>query len=81
LLLWKKASGRRALGAQRVTALLFSQGHHLDHGAKTAAFTAAQASVAKGVEDISHLLREGLGDVEGAEPPEKAGGELLAERR
>jgi hypothetical protein len=41
LLLWKKVSGRRALGAQRVAALLFSQGHHLDHGAKTAAFTAA----------------------------------------
>jgi hypothetical protein len=41
LLLWKKASGRRALGTQRVAALLFSQGHHLDHGAKTAAFTAS----------------------------------------
>jgi hypothetical protein len=41
LLLWKKASGRQALGAQRVAALLFSQGHNLDHGAKIAAFTAA----------------------------------------
>jgi hypothetical protein len=109
LLLWKKASGRRALGAQRVAALLFSQGHHLDHGAKPAAFAAARASVAEGVEDIGHLLWEGLGDVEavaanveegatvaeailevgqvvvdaveGAEPLDKAGGDLLAESR
>jgi hypothetical protein len=109
LLLWKKASGRRALRAQRVAALLFSQGHHLDHGAKTAAFTAAQASIAEGVKDVGHLLREGLGDVEavatdveegatiaeailevgqvvadaveGVEPPDKAGGDLLTESR
>jgi hypothetical protein len=109
LLLWKKASGRRALGAQRVAALLFSQGHDLDHGTKTAAFTAARGSVAEGVKDVSHLLREGLGDVEavaadieegatvaeavlevgqviidvveGAEPPDKAEGDLLAESR
>jgi hypothetical protein len=109
LLLWKKASGRRALGAQRFAALLFSQGHHLDHGAKTVAFTAARASVAEGVEDVGHLLREGLGDVEavaanvkegatvaeailevgqvvadaveGAKPPNEAGGNLLAESR
>jgi hypothetical protein len=109
LLLWKKASGRRALGAQGVAAFLFSQGHHLDHGAKTAAFAAARASIAEGVEDVGHLLREGLGGieavaadieegatvaeavlkvgqvvadaVEGAEPPDEAGGDLLAERR
>jgi hypothetical protein len=109
LLLWKKAFGRRALGAQGVAALLFSKGHHLDHGAKTAAFTAARASVVERVEDVCHLLREGLGDieavaadveegaavaeailevgqivantVEGAEPPDKAGGDLLAESR
>jgi hypothetical protein len=109
LLLWKKAFGRRALGAQGVAALLFSQGHHLDHCAKTAAFTAARASVAERVEDVGHLLREGLGDVEavaahveegaavaeavlevgqvvadaveGAEPPDEAGGDLLAESR
>jgi hypothetical protein len=107
LLLWKKAFGRRALGAQGVTALLFSQGHHLDHGAKTAAFIAARASIAERVEDVGHLLREGLGDIEavapdveegsaiaeavlevgqvvadavkGAEPPDEAGGDLLAE--
>jgi hypothetical protein len=106
LLLWKKASGRRALGAQRVAALLFSQGHHLDHGAKTAAFTVARAFIAEGVEDVGHFLREGLGDVEamtadveegatvaeaalevgqvvvdaveGAKPPDEAGGDLLA---
>jgi hypothetical protein len=106
LLLWKKASGRRALGAQRVAGLLFSQGHHLDHGTKTAAFTAAQASIAEGVGDVGHFLQEGLGDVEavaanveegaavaeavlevgqvvadaveGAEPPDEAGGDLLA---
>jgi hypothetical protein len=99
----------RALGAQGVAALLFSQGHHLDHGAKTAAFTAARASITDRVEDVSHLLQEGLGDVEavaanieegaaiaeailevgqvvadaveGAEPPDKAGGDLLAESR
>jgi hypothetical protein len=109
LLLWRKAFGRRALGAQGVAALLFSQGHHLDHGAKTAAFTATRASVAERVEDIGHLLREGLGNVEavvadieegaaiaeaaleegqvvtdaveGAEPPDEAGGDLLAESR
>jgi hypothetical protein len=109
LLLWKKASGRRAFGAQRVTALLFSQGHHLDHGAKTAAFTTARASVAEGVEDVGHFLREGLGNVEavaadveegatvaeailevgqvvvdaveGAEPLDKAGGDLFTESR
>jgi hypothetical protein len=107
LLLWKKAFGRRALGARGVAALLFSQGHHLDHGAKIAAFTAARASVTERVEDVGHLLREGLGDieavavdveegaavtktvlqagqvvadaVEGAEPPDKAGADLLAE--
>jgi hypothetical protein len=106
LLLWRKAFGRRALGARRVAALLFSQGHHLDHGTKTAAFTAARASVAEGVEDVGHFLREGLDDieavaadveegatvaesvlevgqvvvdaVEGAEPPDEAGGDLLA---
>jgi hypothetical protein len=109
LLLWKKAFGRRALGARRVAALLFSQGHHLDHGAKIATFTAARASVAERVEDVGYLLREGLGDVEavaadveegaavaeavlevgqvvadaveGAKPPDKAGGNLLAENR
>jgi hypothetical protein len=64
LLLWKKAFGRQALGAQGVAALLFSQGHHLDHGAKTAAFTAARASIVERVEDVDHLLWEGLGDVE-----------------
>jgi hypothetical protein len=101
-----RALGRRALGAQRAAALLFSQGHHLDHGIKTAAFTAARASVAEGVEDVGHFLREGLGDieavaadieegatvaeailevgqvvanaVEGTEPPDEAGGNLLA---
>jgi hypothetical protein len=94
---------------QGVTALLFSQGHHLDHGAKTAAFTIARASIAERVGDVGHLLREGLGDVEavaadikegaavakavlevgqvvadaveGAEPPEEARGELLADSR
>jgi hypothetical protein len=109
LLQWKKAFVRRALGAQGVAALLCSQGHHLDHGAKTAAFTAARASITERVGDIGHLLREGLGDVEvvaadveegadvaeavlevgqvvadavkGAEPPDKAGGDLLAESR
>jgi hypothetical protein len=64
LLLWKKVFGRRALGAQGVAALLFSQGHHLDHGAKTATFTAARASIAERVKDVGHLLREGLGDIE-----------------
>jgi hypothetical protein len=64
LLLWRKAFGRWALGARRVAALLFSQGHHLDHGAKNAAFAAARASIAKRVEDIGHFLQEGLGDVE-----------------
>jgi hypothetical protein len=109
LLLRKKAFGRRALGAQRVAALLFFQGHHLDHGTKIAAFTTARASVAERVKDVGHLLREGLGDVEavtadveegaavseavlevgqvvadaveGAKPPDKAGGDLLAESR
>jgi hypothetical protein len=28
------------------------------------AFTAARASIAERVEDVGHLLREGLGDVE-----------------
>jgi hypothetical protein len=64
LLLWRKAFGRRALGAQGVAALLFSQGHHLDHGTKTTAFTATRASVTERVEDVGHLLREGLGDIE-----------------
>jgi hypothetical protein len=64
LLLWKNAFGRQALGARRVAALIFFQVHHLDHGAKTAAFTAARASVAERVEDVGYLLREGLGDVE-----------------
>jgi hypothetical protein len=109
LLLWKKAFGRRALRAQGVAALLFSQGHHLDHGAKTAAFTVARGFVTERVEDVGHLLREGLGDVEavaadveegaavaeavlevgqvvadaveGAEPLDKARGDLLAESR
>jgi hypothetical protein len=109
LLLWKKAFGRWALGAQGVAALLFSQGHHLDSGAKTAAFTAARASIVERVEDVGHLLQEGFGDieavaddieeaaavaeavlevgqvvadaVEGVEPPDKAGGDLLAESR
>jgi hypothetical protein len=89
--------------------LLISQGHHFNHGAKVAAFTAARASVAKRVEDVGYLLHEGLGDVEavaadvekgaavaeaileagkivadavkGAKPPDKAGGDLLAESR
>jgi hypothetical protein len=109
LLLWKKAFGRRVLGAWRVATLLFSQGHHLDHGAKIAAFTIARASITERIEDVGHLLWEGLGDVEavatdvekgaavaeavlevgqvvadaveGAEPPDKAGGDLLAESR
>jgi hypothetical protein len=109
LLLWKKAFGRWALGAQGVAAPLFSQGHHLNHGAQTAAFTTARASIAERVEDVGHLLREGLGDVEavaadveegaavaeailevgqvvadaveGAKPPDKAGGDLLAKSR
>jgi hypothetical protein len=46
LLLWRKAFGQRALGAWRVTALIFSQGQHLDHGAEIAAFTAARTSIA-----------------------------------
>jgi hypothetical protein len=73
LLRWKKVSGRRALGAQRVATLLFSQGHHLDHGAKTAAFAVARASVVEGVEDVGHLLREGLGDVEAVAADVKEG--------
>jgi hypothetical protein len=103
--------GVRATGARGVVSrrLIFSQGHHLDYGAKIAAFTAAQASIAERVEDVSYLLREGLGDVEavtadveegaavaeavlkvgqvvadaveGAEPPDEAGGDLLAESR
>jgi hypothetical protein len=49
---------------RRVTALLFSQGHHLDHGAKITAFSIARAFVAERIEDIGYLFREGLGDVE-----------------
>jgi hypothetical protein len=64
LLLWRKAFGRRALGAQGVAALVFSQGHHLDHGAKTAAFAATRASIIERIEDVGHLLWEGLGDIE-----------------
>jgi hypothetical protein len=41
LLLRKKAIEWRAHGAPWVTALLVPQGHHFDHGAKVAAFTAA----------------------------------------
>jgi hypothetical protein len=109
LLLWKKAFGGWALRAQRVTALLFSQGHHLDYGTKITAFTVARASITERVEDVGHLLREGLGDIEvvaadveegaavteailevgqviadavkGAEPLDKAGGDLLAENQ
>jgi hypothetical protein len=103
--------GVRATGARGAVsrALIFSQGHHLDHGAKIAAFTAARASIAERVEDVGYLLREGLSDVEavtadieegaavaeavlevgqvvanaveGAEPLDKAGGDLLAESR
>jgi hypothetical protein len=64
LLLWRKAFERRACGARGVAALLFSQGHHLDHGAKVAAFTAARASVTERVKDVGHLLWEGLDDIE-----------------
>jgi hypothetical protein len=41
LLLQRKAFERRARGARRVAALLIPQGHHLDHGVKVVAFTAA----------------------------------------
>jgi hypothetical protein len=88
-----------------VAALLISQGHHFDHGAKVTAFTATRASIAERIEDVGYLLREGLGNVEavavdveegaaaeavpeavqvvadaveGAEPPDEAGGDLLA---
>jgi hypothetical protein len=64
LLLQRRAFQREACGARRVTALLVSQGHHLNHGAKIATFTAARASIAERVEDVGHLFREGLGDVE-----------------
>jgi hypothetical protein len=59
--------GVRATGARGAVSRrrpLLPQGHHLDHGAKIAAFTTAQASIAKRVKDVGHLLREGLGDVE-----------------
>jgi hypothetical protein len=88
-----------------VAALLISQGHHFDHGAKVIAFSATRASIAERIEDVGYLLREGLGDVEavaadvkegaaaeaipeavqvvadaveGAEPPDEAGGDPLA---
>jgi hypothetical protein len=64
LLLRRRAFQQEALGARRVAALLVSQGHHFNHGAKIAAFAAAQTSVAERVEDVSHLLRERLGDIE-----------------
>jgi hypothetical protein len=65
VLLWQRmAFERRARGARLVAALLISQGHHFDHGAKVTAFTATQASIAERVEDIGYLLREGLGDIE-----------------
>jgi hypothetical protein len=41
LLLWRWAFERRALRARSVAALILSQGHYLNHGAKIAAFTAA----------------------------------------
>jgi hypothetical protein len=58
--------GVRAAGAQCAVG---HRHHHppgpaLQHGAKVAAFTAARASIVERVEDIGHLLREGLGDVE-----------------
>jgi hypothetical protein len=40
LLLRRKAFERWARGARWVAALLLSQGHHFDHGAKVIAFTA-----------------------------------------
>jgi hypothetical protein len=55
---------RRAHGARWVAALLVSQGHHFDHGAKFTAFAATRASIAEGIEDVGYLLQEGLGDVE-----------------
>jgi hypothetical protein len=64
LLLWKKAFERRARGTRSVAALLVSQGHHFNHGAKVAAFAAARASIAERVEDVGYFLWEGLGDVE-----------------
>jgi hypothetical protein len=105
LLRRRKAFERRACGARLVAALLVSQGHHFDHGAKVTAFAATRASVAERIEDVGYLLREGLGDVEavaadveegaaaeavpeavqvvadaveGAEPPDEAGGDPLA---
>jgi hypothetical protein len=47
-----------------VAALLVSQGHHFNHGAKVAAFATARASIAERVKDVGYLLREGLGDIE-----------------
>jgi hypothetical protein len=64
LLLQRKAFKRRARGAWLVAALLVSQGHHFDHGAKVTAFATTRASIAERIEDISYLLWEGLGDVE-----------------
>jgi hypothetical protein len=105
LLLRRKAFERRARRAWLVTALLISQGHHFDHGAKVTAFAATRAAVAERIKDVGYLLWEGLGDVEavaanieegaaaeaipeavqvvadvveGAEPPDEAGGNPLA---
>jgi hypothetical protein len=64
LLLQRKAFEWLARGARWVTALLISQGHHFDHGAKVTAFAATRASIAERIEDVGYLLREGLGDVE-----------------
>jgi hypothetical protein len=47
-----------------VATLLVSQGHHFDHGAKVIAFATTRASIAKRIEDVGYLLREGLGNVE-----------------
>jgi hypothetical protein len=60
LFLQRKAFERRARGARRVVALLISQGHHFDHGAKVIAFAATRASIAERIEVVGYLLRKGL---------------------
>jgi hypothetical protein len=43
-----------------VAALLVSQGHHFDHGAKVTAFAATRAPVTERIEDVGYLLGKGL---------------------